>query len=144
MGAKLSAVILGLLVGLLWLVYTAWQDMSHENRTLVANQATLESAVSEQNSTIQQAVGALDEWKQDRAEFQDTLLALQTTQVEASQEARELNRLLAKHDLTELTKRKPGLLERRANRATAESLRLLECATGAGGSSCSGGTAQAD
>lgn len=53
----------------------------------------------------------------------------QEARVAALEATRELERLYANHNLEKLARRKPGLIERRANAATAELARLFTCTT---------------
>lgn len=57
---------------------------------------------------------------------QEAITELAVEQQEIQKESFELAKLLARHNLAELAKAKPGLIQSRVNRATAEVLQELE------------------
>lgn len=113
----------------------------------VENQAATIERLTSENSELRSAaevlvetnsalVGAVDDWAEAQRNFEDTLQELQNASVEASEERRRLNGLLTRHDLTDLSQRRPGLIEPRINAGTADAYRMFECATGAVHSEC--------
>lgn len=71
----------------------------------------------------------LNQWAQRWEETRAALERIEELRREARKPYVELERILAEHDLAALAKAKPGLIEHRVNRATAERFRMFECVT---------------
>ena len=82
-----------------------------ELQTAVNNQQVLESTISQQNSQLEQQLA-------QQRENQARITELTEANDEARQEATELRNTFARHDLNNLSIRKPGLIEKIVNKST--------------------------
>lgn len=121
---------IGIIVAALFLGYWHYTsllnqitDLRHQAVGMRLEKELLESKAQHQAQVIQ-------EWQDHEVEVQDTINRLMENIQTAKAERDRLNELFAKHDMERLADRKPGLIERRVNRAVAERLRMLECLTG--------------
>ena len=90
--------------------------------TLTENNAKLSIAAQ----TNQETINKLEE---DNAAFEVANSELQLKYREAEKYGDELSKKLREHDLTRLTLRKPGLIEKRVNDATKKVFEELESST---------------
>ena len=90
--------------------------------TLTENNAKLTIAAQ----TNQETINKLEE---DNAAFEVANSELQLKYREAEKYGDELSKKLREHDLTRLTLRKPGLIEKRVNDATKKVFEELESST---------------
>lgn len=84
-----------------------------ELQTAVNNQKVLESTIQDQNDRIIQAI-------QEQKQQQEQIQGLQEKNREAAKEVSSLRQKFARHDLNNLSLRKPGLIEKIVNKATKE------------------------
>ena len=91
----------------------------------------LQTAAVVNKDTIQKLEKTNAAWKATIDNYGKTLAAVEKNQTEANAHAKELNNVLARHDLTALSLAKPGLIEHRINAGTADVLRLLSVESGA-------------
>lgn len=111
MGLKLSAIMFVLMCAMGGGGYLYFQSTQATIRDLSANNAVLENEVNSQKQTI----GTLQaDYKRYNELNQDLQRRLQVS--EAAKD--ELEDKLSEHDLTVLSLRKPGLIERTVNRGT--------------------------
>ena len=110
--------------------YWHYTNVKNERNAALAQVGALNVANAVQVDTISTLEGAVGQWAAQAAEFQAALNAMTEAQVEASSATRRLNNVLSKHDLERLSLAKPGLIERRINRGTADILGVFECASG--------------
>lgn len=96
--------------------YFTWSQ--NKISQLAADKAKLEVAVDEQKKTIE----SMQEFQ--RRQSAD-LVRLQNDLSESETEKGRLAGLLARHNLTELARQKPGLIEKRINDASKKMLREL-------------------
>jgi hypothetical protein len=138
LGVKLAMLAaLAVVVGLgIWYV----TSLKSERDMAIARSGALETANTVQQSTIEHQVEAISEWAESQARVQRNLDRLSEAQEEANSEARRLNDVLSKHNLTELSKAKPGLIERRINRGTTNVFRMFESETSRSSDQHSGDT----
>jgi hypothetical protein len=118
----IGAAALALVIGLGYRHYT---NVLEENATLKVNNQILSGAVETQNRTIGKLEDANKEWKAEVGRVVKTMEDLRKSQIEAATEARRLNDVLSQHDLNALSAAKPGLVERRINRGTADILGMF-------------------
>lgn len=116
--------------GLVWLGYTHYTSLIDDIKKLEASNARLDTQISVQHEAIKAQEEAVNEWQQAEKRLTDQMQKLQDLSKSAARELDRLNEVLSKHDLETLSKRKPGLIENRINRGSADALRMLECATG--------------
>ncbi|ADK73403.1 hypothetical protein RDJLphi1_gp01 [Roseobacter phage RDJL Phi 1] len=131
--AGLLTVAMATIIGLGYRHYTS---LLSERDILKANNAVLETAVGTQQTTIDAQTAAISEWDQVLAELSARMEEMERVQLAATQETRRLNALFSEHDLRRLSFQRPGLIEPRINDGSDRAIRLLECATGAGGADC--------
>jgi len=111
MGLKLSAIMFVLMCAMGGGGYLYFQATQATIRDLSANNAILESEVNTQKQTI----GTL---QADYRRYNELNQELQRSLQAANAAKDELEDKLSKHDLTMLSLRKPGLIERTVNRGT--------------------------
>lgn len=138
--SKMKLAIAGLLalatVTIIGLGYRHYTQLLDERDTLTTNNAVLETAVETQQTTINVQTAAISEWDAAMAELSSRIEEMERVQHVAAQETRRLNELFSRHDLGRLSLQRPGLVEPRINDGSDRAIRLLECATGAGGADC--------
>ena len=138
--SKMKLAIAGLLalglVTIIGLGYRHYTNLLSERDVLKANNAVLETSVETQQVTIDAQTTAIGEWDAALNALSARIEEMERVQHEATQETRRLNALFAEHDLRRLSFERPGLIEPRINDGSDRALRLLECATGAGGEDC--------
>lgn len=124
---------LGLKFALLAILMTAiggfywhYTVVKGERDTALMAVGALEVAAAVNSATIKDQEKAIDEWAVAQVRMQATLDAMAQAQVDANETAKELNDVLGKHDLHALSLGRPGMVERRINRGTANVLRLFE------------------
>ena len=84
-----------------------------ELQTSINNQQVLENTIRDQNNRIAQAIKA-------QKQQQEQIQGLQEKNREATEEVSSLRQKFARHDLNNLSLRKPGLIEKIVNKATKE------------------------
>jgi len=84
-----------------------------ELQTAVNNQKVLEGTIQDQNDRIIQAI-------QEQKQQQEQIQGLQEKNREAAKEVSSLRQKFARHDLNNLSLRKPGLIEKIVNKSTKE------------------------
>ena len=119
MGFKL-ALILGslLLVSASGSVYYI-DRLNDKISTLKGNQIILETEIQKQNDSIKQY---LENQKNQQLQLQQ----LEADKQAAMQDVNRLRKTFAKHDLDELALAKPGLLQKRVNKASTRVMTTLE------------------
>ena len=118
----------------LFIAYTRYESTIRENVQLKADLGSLKTAFEDQKKSTKAALDSIEEWKKSQLTLARDLEQYHLTQVEAGKKLEKLDELFAKHDLANLAAKKPGLIARRANAATANYSRLFECTTAPGGS----------
>ena len=113
MKINLIAILLILLLASASIFTVYYKNTQQQMLTLEQTRITLELAVKEQQAAIQQI--------QTSYKIQtSSLMSLASTNSELSIEKEILSNKLMKHDLEELSRRKPGLVETRINNGTKE------------------------
>jgi N-methylhydantoinase B/oxoprolinase/acetone carboxylase alpha subunit len=114
--------ILAVLGGVGYGAFWYYNDTQARIQQLAENNAKLEAVVSTQNETI----GALETNSKVQAELNKDL----QKQLQAAEKYQdELQAKLQKHDLTRLSEKKPGLIEKRINNGTKKLFDSLESDT---------------
>lgn len=116
--------------------YNHYKGLLAERDILKANNTTLELAVETQQVTIDAQTAAITEWDAALEGLTLRIEEMQRVQHAATQETRRLNELFSEHDFRRLSFSRPGLIEPRVNAGSDRIIRLLECATEAGGADC--------
>lgn len=129
-GIGLKMLAAGVLLTAVAGAYWHYTSVKNERNAALARVGALNVAHAVQEDTISTLEGAIDQWQAQATQFQAALNAMTEAQVEASSQTRRLNNVLSKHDLERLSLAKPGLIERRINRGTADILSVFECASG--------------
>ena len=133
----LSLGLVGLVVvTMLTLGFRHYTSLVDTVAVLTANEALLKRSIDDQGLAIDAQEETIGEWSDAQDALVKRMDEVQRVATAARGETRRLNEIFSDHDLTELARRKPGLIEPRINAGTARALRLLECASGARGEDC--------
>lgn len=121
---KYLGYIIGVLLagGILWGGWAFYNNLQDRIETLSASNERNENKLKETESRLEQV----------REDYQTTLREqsiLEARSREAEEYNDELLRLLRNHDLTRLSRAKPGLIQNRVNNATEEIFKELESIT---------------
>ena len=117
-------VVVGLVGGVVYAGYYYYKDTQSRIQTLIENNAKLETAKAIQDQTIETLIA-------DREKFDKLNKELQVRLDKANDYKNTLIDKLRKHDLSKLSLKKPGLVEKKINNGTKKLFRSLESLTGA-------------
>lgn len=117
-------VVVGLVGGVVYAGYYYYKDTQSRIQTLTENNAKLETAKAIQDQTIDTLIA-------DREKFDKLNKELQVKLDKANDYKNTLIDKLRKHDLANLSLKKPGLVEKKINNGTKKLFRSLEHITGA-------------
>ena len=117
-------VVVGLVGGVMYAGYYYYKDTQSRIQTLTENNAKLETAKAIQDQTIETLIA-------DREKFDKLNKELQVKLEKANDYKNTLIDKLRKHDLSKLSLKKPGLVEKKINNGTKKLFRSLESLTGA-------------
>ena len=117
-------VVVGLVGGVVYAGYYYYKDTQSRIQTLTENNAKLETAKAIQDQTIETLIA-------DREKFDKLNKELQVRLDKANDYKNTLIDKLRKHDLSKLSLKKPGLVEKKINNGTKKLFRSLENLTGA-------------
>ena len=117
-------VVVGLVGGVVYAGYYYYKDTQSRIQTLTENNAKLETAKAIQDQTIDTLIA-------DREKFDKLNKELQVKLDKANDYKNTLIDKLRKHDLANLSLKKPGLVEKQINNGTKKLFRSLESLTGA-------------
>ena len=120
----LLVIVLGMVGGSVYGAYYYYKDSQERIRILTENTAKLETAKQLQDDTINAMI-------EDREKFDELNKELQTSLDKANVYKDVLIGKLRKHDLAKLSMKKPGLVEKKINNASAKLFRSLEAMSGA-------------
>ena len=120
----LLIVVVGLVGGVVYGGYYYYKDTQSRIQTLTENNAKLETAKAIQDQTIDTLIA-------DREKFDKLNKELQVKLDKANDYKNTLIDKLRKHDLANLSLKKPGLVEKKINNGTKKLFRSLESLTGA-------------
>jgi len=111
----MQQILIGLLVALGLFSYFLYQD----NQTLKANNYKLEIAVEEQKETMKVM--------KESYELQgQSLMQMQTRNAEIEEDMNRYLDIFRRHNLNQLAEAKPGLIENRINKGTADVFESIE------------------
>ena len=116
--------VIGLVGGVVYGGYYYYKDTQSRIQTLTENNSKLEVATQQQEQTINTLI-------EDREKFDELNKELQVKLDKANQYRDTLIDKLRKHDLANLSLKKPGLVEKKINNGTKKLFRSLESLTGA-------------
>lgn len=116
--------VIGLVGAVVYGGYYYYKDTQSRIQTLTENNSKLEVATQQQEQTINTLI-------EDREKFDELNKELQVKLDKANQYRDTLIDKLRKHDLANLSLKKPGLVEKKINNGTKELFRSLENITGA-------------
>ena len=116
--------VVGLVGGVVYGGYYYYKDTQSRIQTLTENNAKLETAKTIQDQTINTLV-------EDAKKFAELNNELQVKLTKANEYRDTLIDKLRKHDLSKLSLKKPGMVEKRINNGTKKLFRSLESLTGA-------------
>jgi Na+-transporting NADH:ubiquinone oxidoreductase subunit NqrC len=117
-------VVVGLVSGVVYGGYYYYKDTQSRIQTLTENNAKIMAAKVAQDNTINTLIA-------DREKFDTLNKELNTKLEKANDYKNTLIDKLRKHDLAQLSMKKPGLVEKKINRGTEKLFRSLETLTGA-------------
>lgn len=118
----------------MFLGYRHYTNLLETVSVLERNNVKLTQAVETQDRTISAQQSAITEWQQSQDALVNRVSEMQEVYRKASAETNKLRDLFNDHDLTKLSRRKPGLMERRFNSGSRDAYCLL---TKASGGTCS-------
>lgn len=88
-----------------------------------------------QNEKQQQIIAsqndAIMNWEKNNKKLTELIENMQKVSEQANKQIDILNDIFSKHDIENLAKEKPKLIENRINNGTADIMRMLECSSGA-------------
>ena len=116
--------VVGLVGGVVYGGYYYYKDTQSRIQTLTENNAKIMAAKAAQDNTINTLI-------EDREKFDELNKELQTKLDKANDYKNTLIEKLRKHDLAQLSMKRPGLVEKRINNGTKKLFRSLESLTGA-------------
>lgn len=114
------------------LAVSAWfhyNSVVSERDLLAQNNAVLQEAFDREKEATAKLQGLLDKAYDKFSELQVTMQGMADNQRDSRKELEALNGKFRKHDLEELAKKKPGLIEKRVNNGTRDTFRMLEEST---------------
>lgn len=125
----IKAVVFGAV--LILFVAAAWHYKSLISRieVLQADKRSLEIATQLQEDFSNEALSAIQDWKNNQKHMIMVLEGADGFSREADKTVHNLERIFSRHDLEKIAKEKPNLLERRVNDASRNVVRVLECAS---------------
>jgi len=124
-----------LLIALITGGYFHYKGLLKENEILKVNERSLKDAIKHQGGAITALQNNVGSWEKAEKKRIKEMEEIKNVSEQSAKERNRLAKILAKHDIGEIAVRKPGLLEKRLNRGTADALSLFECAT-EGGDTC--------
>ena len=116
--------VVGLVGSVVYGGYYYYKDTQSRIQTLTENNAKIMAAKAAQDNTINTLI-------EDREKFDELNKELQTKLDKANDYKNTLIEKLRKHDLAQLSMKRPGLVEKRINNGTKKLFRSLESLTGA-------------
>ena len=117
-------VVVGLVGGVVYAGYYYYKDTQSRIQTLTENNAKLETAKAIQDQTIETLIA-------DREKFDKLNKELQVKLEKANDYKNTLIDKLRKHDLSKLSLKKPGLVEKKINNGTKKLFESFEAISGA-------------
>lgn len=118
------------LITIVSFAYWHYNNLVNEVATLRTDKAQLQVSVKTQQETIGKALSTIDEWKASQKQMTATLDAMMKASEDANKDVKRLSNIFAKHNLTELSSKKPKLIENAINSGTNDAMRLLICTSG--------------
>ena len=115
-------IVVGLLGGVVYGAYAYYQDSQQRIATLQQNNAKLETVAKTNEMTI-------NSLQESQEKFATLNKDLQMKLDKAEEYGDDLRKKLHKHDLTRLSIKKPGLIEKRINNGTKKLFERIESLT---------------
>ena len=115
-------IVVGLLGGVVYGAYAYYQDTQQRIATLQQNNAKLETVAKTNDLTI-------NSLQESQEKFATLNKDLQMKLDKAEEYGDDLRKKLHKHDLTRLSIKKPGLIEKRINNGTKKLFERIESLT---------------
>jgi hypothetical protein len=105
---------------------------------LIASNESLALKLQAEEMNNKLALENIDQLRNAQDELVRSVQEMQDNQIAARAELERLDGIFSEHNFGALAQSKPGLIENRVNRGTADVIRMLECATGKVRKDCSG------
>ena len=115
-------IVVGLIGGVVYGAYAYYHDTQQRIATLQQNNAKLETVAKTNELTI-------NSLQESQEQFANLNAELQTKLDEAEEYGDDLRKKLHKHNLTRLSIKKPGLIEKRINDGTQKLFESIESLT---------------
>lgn len=103
-------------------VYISYSYFKESQETIIQ----LQKNITTYENAIKSTSEAMDRMRQETDRIQEINETLQKNLQEAEQYKDELEKKLSEHNLTKLSQKKPGLIEKRVNDATTKIFKELE------------------
>lgn len=113
------------------LFYWHYTNVKDERDEALGRIGAMEVQHQADKAAIESLEGVVQEWGDSFEQFQVTIDTMADVQAEASEQMRRINDAFSEHDLDQLSRAKPELVERAINDGTADVFRMFERATGA-------------
>lgn len=105
-------------------------------KKLTNDNTSLSLKIETERQNTRLALEQIDGMRAAQRELVRTIDEMRTVQIQAGAELERLDDIFSEHNFGALAQGKPGLIQNRVNRGTADVIRMLECATGKPRSDC--------
>lgn len=106
-----------------------YTSLVHNNAVLVSDKARLEQSIAEQAALVDRYSAAVKDYQAAQEKIAKDIAEMNVISAEARDAAKKLDNTFASHQLGELAKRKPRLIEKRINSGSDKARRDIECVT---------------
>lgn len=114
----------------IFLFYNHYTRLNQTIKKLNQNNAILSQQLSAQKEMTQSVIKTVDKWQKAQQTLQAQIRELNNVSAISKQRINDLQAKFAKRGFAEITRRKPGLVEKRINVGTTNTLRMFRCASG--------------
>jgi hypothetical protein len=121
-----SVAVIALVIGGLVWKYT---NLVHDNATLKSDKVRLEQSIAAQAALVDRYASAVKDYQAAQEKIAKDIADMNKVSAAARDAAQELNQTFASHQLDQLAKRKPKLIEQRINSGSEKLRRDIECVT---------------
>jgi len=122
-GAKLKLIGAGIIALLLWAAWSHYTYIRDDRIQLIKDKAIIETALKTEKASFSSYKITTEKNYKD---IQEDIISLDKDYKKSEKKVRKFSKMLERHDLGHLTFKKPGLIERKANRATKKVFKDFE------------------